>query len=58
MENLLNVQQVAQLLGIHHKKIQRLARTGVLPRVKIGAVYRFQPAALDAWVKKRLNCAV
>jgi excisionase family DNA binding protein len=50
MEPLLSVHDVAAQLGIHHKKVQRLARTGVIPCIKVGAVYRFQPAALEAWV--------
>lgn len=53
MENLLSVHDVAQLLAIHHKKVQRLARTGVLPCIKIGAVYRFQADALQAWVGRQ-----
>lgn len=57
MENLLNVQQVAALFNIHIKKAQRLARTGVLPCFKIGAVYRFQPAALDAWISSKAQSA-
>jgi excisionase family DNA binding protein len=50
MEPLLTVKEVASLLCIHLKKAQRLARTGVLPCVKIGAVYRFRRDALEAWV--------
>jgi excisionase family DNA binding protein len=50
MEQLLNVSEVATLLKVHHKKVQRLARTGVIPSIKIGAVYRFSPAALEAWL--------
>lgn len=53
MEPLLSVHDVAELLAIHHKKVQRLARTGVLPCIKIGAVYRFQPGVLQAWVGKQ-----
>jgi excisionase family DNA binding protein len=55
MEALLSVHDVAQLLAIHHKKVQRLARTGVLPCIKIGAVYRFQPASLQAWLGQQGN---
>jgi len=51
MENLLDVHQVSAIMRIHHKKVQRLARTGVLPCIKIGAVYRFRAAALEAWME-------
>jgi excisionase family DNA binding protein len=50
MKPLLNVHDVATLLCIHHKKVQRLARTGVLPALKVGAVYRFRPSTLHAWI--------
>ncbi len=51
MEPLLDVQQVAELLRIHHKKVQRLARTGALPCIKVGAVYRFRAATLEKWIR-------
>ena len=35
MEHLLTVNQVAAILGIYHKKVQRLARTGVLPCIRV-----------------------
>ena|ERR1700679_3644899 len=51
MENLLDVHQVAAIMRIHHKKVQRLARTGVLPCIKVGAVYRFRQGALEGWIE-------
>ena len=50
MKSLLTAKDVACRLNIDIKKVQRLARTGVLPCIKIGAVYRFSSSALDAWV--------
>jgi excisionase family DNA binding protein len=57
MKPLLNVHDVATLLGVHHKKVQRLARTGVLTCVKVGAVYRFRQSALDAWISSHTQPA-
>lgn len=51
LDCLLDVHQVAAIMRIHHKKVQRLARTGVLPCIKVGAVYRFRAAALEAWME-------
>ena len=51
MTPMLDVHQVAAIMRIHHKKVQRLARTGVLPCIKVGAVYRFRAAALEAWME-------
>jgi excisionase family DNA binding protein len=58
IQPLLTVNDVAALFGIHHKKAQRLARTGVLPCVKIGAVYRFRAEELEAWVSSQARSAV
>ena len=52
MDTLLSVHDVAAIMQIHHKKVQRLARTGVLPCIKIGAVYRFRAEALKKWMDK------
>jgi excisionase family DNA binding protein len=53
MEPLLSVRDVASLLNIHHKKVQRRVRTGVLPCIKVGSVYRFRPSMLDAWISSQ-----
>jgi excisionase family DNA binding protein len=53
MEPLLSTKDVTSLFGVDLKKVQRLARTGVLPSLKIGAVYRFRPEALEAWVSSQ-----
>jgi excisionase family DNA binding protein len=50
-EPLLNDQQAAQLLGnMHPRTLQRLARTGVVPAIKIGRFWFFRASALNAWV--------
>lgn len=52
MENLMTVKEVAVLLSVHPKKVQRMARAGELPCVRIGSVYRFAPAQLQRWFEK------
>lgn len=52
MEPLLDVHAVAAIMRLHHKKVQRLARTGVLPCIKVGAVYRFRVEALEKWMSE------
>jgi excisionase family DNA binding protein len=49
-EPLLSDEQAAQLLGLHAKTVQRLARTGALPAVRIGRYWRFRASALDGWI--------
>lgn len=55
LETLLDARQVADILHIHLKKVQRLARTGVLPCIKIGAVYRFEQEALKGWIANEVS---
>lgn len=50
-EPLLNDREAAQLLGdMHPRTLQRLARTGVVPAIKIGRFWFFRASALNAWV--------
>ena len=51
MTPMLDVHEVAAIMRIHHKKVQRLARTGVLPCIKVGAVYRFRKEVLENWIE-------
>jgi excisionase family DNA binding protein len=55
-EPLLNDQQAAQLLGnMHPRTLQRLARTGVIPAIKIGRFWFFRASTLDAWVSSQVQ---
>ena len=51
MKSLLTAKDVACRLNIDIKKVQRLARTGVLPCIKVGAVYRFRQEVLEDWIE-------
>ena len=46
-EPLLTDAEAAELLGLHPKTIQRLARTGELPAVRVGRYWRFRASALN-----------
>ena len=54
-EPLLSDKQAGELLGLHPKTVQRLARQGELPAVRIGRYWRFRASALNAWID--LQCA-
>jgi len=55
-EPLLSDQQAAQLLGnMHPRTLQRLARTGVIPAIKIGRFWFFRASTLDAWVSSQVQ---
>jgi excisionase family DNA binding protein len=50
-EPLLNDEQAARLLGnMHPRTLQKLARTGVLPAIKIGRFWFFRASALNEWI--------
>jgi excisionase family DNA binding protein len=49
-EPLLNSHQAAQLLHIHHKTLQKLARRGEIHGSHIGKLWRFRASDLNAWL--------
>jgi len=49
-EPLLNVRQVAKLFGLNHAMLLRMARSGQLPGVKIGKLWRFRVSELNSWL--------
>jgi len=53
-EPVLDSRQAAALLGIHPKTLQRLARSGRIPSIRIGKSWAFRASALDNWLKANL----
>lgn len=51
-EPLLDSDEAAQLLKIHPKTLQRMARRGEIPGVHIGKLWRFRRSELNAWIEK------
>ena len=49
-EPLLNSQQAAELLQIHHKTLQKLARRGEIRGTHIGKLWRFRVSDLNDWL--------
>ena len=54
-EPLLGVPEAAQLLCMHEKTLQRLARAGLIPCVRMGKYWRFRASSLDAWIRERID---
>jgi excisionase family DNA binding protein len=50
-EPCLDSQQAAQLLRIHPKTLQRMARRGKLPGYRVGDLWRFRASELDRSVR-------
>jgi len=53
-ERLLDSDEAAALLGIHKKTLQRMARSGEVPGVQIGDLWRFRASTLNEWLASRL----
>jgi len=51
-EPLLGSDEAAQLLKIHPKTLQRMARQRQIPGIQIGKLWRFRRSELNAWVEK------
>ena len=50
IERLLTSQEVGDILGIHPKVVERMARRGEIPALKVGKFWRYRLLALDGWI--------
>lgn len=48
-EKLLEVEDVARLLGLNPQKVYEMVRSGELRAFKIGRVWRLRPSDVKAW---------
>ena len=53
-EPLLDSQEVAKLMGVHPETVKRRARTGEIPGIKLGKLWRFRASALDSYVEETM----
>ena len=44
--------QIATAIGVTVKRVQELARLGLLPGFKLGKHWRFDPEEVRSWVKR------
>ena len=52
-EPLLNSEQAAELLQIHHQTLQKLARRGEIRGSHVGKQWRFRVSELNAWLDRQ-----
>jgi len=50
-EPLLDDGQAGEMLGLHPKTVQRLARRGEIPAVRIGRYWRYRASVLNQWIE-------
>ena len=53
-EPLLDDVQVAALLKVHPKTVQKMARNGELPAIRVGRYWRFLASALNNWIQQNM----
>jgi excisionase family DNA binding protein len=54
-EPLLTSQEASQVLKIHPKVLERMAKRGEVPALKVGKFWRYRATALDAWINSRIQ---
>jgi excisionase family DNA binding protein len=57
-ERLVNCRVAAPLVGVHYKTLERMARTGEVPAVKMGKCWLFKISLLSQWLDARLESNV
>lgn len=55
IEALLTTKEASQVLKIHPKVLERMAKRGEVPALKVGKFWRYRATALDAWINSRLQ---
>ena len=54
---LLDSIQASAILLIHPKTLQRMARRGQMPAVRVGKLWRFRRTDIDHWIAKQVPAA-
>ena len=55
IEALLTSTEASQILKIHPKVLERMAKRGEVPALKVGKFWRYRATTLDAWINSRLQ---
>ena len=55
IEVLLTTQEASQVLKIHPKVLERMAKRGEVPALKVGKFWRYRATTLDAWINSKLQ---
>jgi len=53
LEQLLDVKQVAELLGETEQWVYRKAQTKKMPSIKMGKYWKFSPSQLQKWLERK-----
>jgi excisionase family DNA binding protein len=53
LEKLMTTREVAELLQLHAKSVERMARRGRLPSLRVCGRVRFRPSDIASWLAAR-----
>jgi excisionase family DNA binding protein len=57
-EKMVNCRVAAPLVGVHYKTLERMAREGEVPAVKLGQCWLFKISLLSQWLDTKLQSNV
>lgn len=57
-ENPVTSRIAAPLVGVHYKTLERMARAGEVPAMKLGRTWQFRLSALSTWFDTELQSNV
>jgi excisionase family DNA binding protein len=55
MEALLTSKEAAVILKVNPKVLERWAKAGKVPALKVGKFWRYRASTLESWVENKLN---
>jgi excisionase family DNA binding protein len=55
IERLLTSKEASEVLKIHPKVLERMAKRCEVPALKVGKFWRYRASTLDAWINSRLQ---
>jgi excisionase family DNA binding protein len=55
IEALLTSKEASRVLKIRPKVLERMAKRGEVPALKVGRFWRYRATTLDAWITSRLK---
>jgi excisionase family DNA binding protein len=53
-DSLIDSDETAALLKINPATLQRMARSGQVPAIKVGKLWRFRKSQLDEWLQSKV----
>lgn len=52
-DQILTLEEVSRYLKLHKATVYKMAQAGKIPALKVGKVWRFKRAKLEAWLERQ-----